>query len=57
MAERQRRGLHFLIELDGGINETIGAQCMAAGADELVAGSTVFDAEDIAAVCRKLTAI
>lgn len=53
-AERKRRGLRFLIELDGGINEVTGAQCMAAGADVLAAGSTVFGAEDIAAACRKL---
>lgn len=52
--ERKRRNLDYLIELDGGINEITGAQSMAAGADVLVAGSTVFGAEDIASACRRL---
>ena len=43
--EAERQGLHsLLIEVDGGVNETTGAQCVAAGADILVAGSSVFGA-------------
>ena len=32
----------FLIEVDGGVNEITGKQCIEAGADVLVAGSFVF---------------
>lgn len=35
-------GLNTRIEIDGGINETTGRQCVEAGADVLVAGSYVF---------------
>lgn len=40
--EIDRRGLHVLIEVDGGINETTGKACQNAGADVLVAGSYIF---------------
>jgi ribulose-phosphate 3-epimerase len=40
--EIDRRGLHVLIEVDGGINETTGQACQKAGADVLVAGSYIF---------------
>ncbi len=40
--EIDRRGLHTLIEVDGGINETTGKACKEAGADVLVAGSYIF---------------
>ena len=43
-AESQEETL--LIEVDGGINAETGAQCVQAGADILVAGSTVFGAEN-----------
>ena len=39
---RQEKGYDYLIEVDGGINEQTGAQCKAAGADVLVAGSYVY---------------
>lgn len=55
--ERTRRGLHFLIELDGGINLVTGKQCMEAGADVLVAGSTAFSVDDITAACKSLAAL
>ena len=48
-AERAARGLDFLIEVDGGVNASTAAQCRAAGADVLVAGSAVFGAADAAA--------
>lgn len=47
--ERTARGLDFLIEVDGGVNAVTAAQCRAAGADVLVAGSAVFGAPDPAA--------
>jgi len=37
---------HFVIEVDGGINEHTGQLCKEAGADILVAGSYVFNASD-----------
>ena len=41
-----RAGGRTLIEVDGGINASTGAECAAAGADVLVAGSAVFGASD-----------
>jgi ribulose-phosphate 3-epimerase len=37
-----QRGLPTLIEVDGGVNPKTAKQCVAAGADALVAGSAVF---------------
>ncbi len=37
---------HFLIEVDGGINDTNAKRCIEAGTDVLVAGSYIFNAED-----------
>jgi ribulose-phosphate 3-epimerase len=37
---------HYLIEVDGGINETTGQLCRLAGADVLVAGSYIFGHDD-----------
>lgn len=53
-AECQKRGLHTLLEVDGGINAETGPLCAAAGADWLVAGSSLFKAKDPDAVIRAL---
>lgn len=37
---------HYLIEVDGGINETTAQQCKDAGAEVLVAGSYVFNSDN-----------
>lgn len=37
---------HFIIEVDGGINDQTGAACVKAGADVLVAGSYIFKSKD-----------
>lgn len=37
-----KRGLEVLIEVDGGVNAQTARQCLAAGADVLVAGSATF---------------
>ncbi len=42
------------IEVDGGINLTTGADCMAHGADVLVAGSAIFKAENPTQYIKKL---
>ena len=47
-------GQKFLIEVDGGINTETGPLCIAAGADWLVAGSSLFHAMDPAAVVNVL---
>lgn len=43
-----------LIEIDGGVNEDNAADIIAAGADVLIAGNTVFSAEDPLAMIRNL---
>jgi ribulose-phosphate 3-epimerase len=43
-AERARRGLAFVIEVDGGIGPGTAAEARAAGADVFVAGHAVFRA-------------
>lgn len=53
-AERKRRGCTTLLEVDGGINAETGPLCVQAGADWLVAGNSLFRAEDPAAVVRLL---
>ena len=53
-AERERSGLSFEIEVDGGINASNAGDAVAAGADVLVAGSSVFGAADRAAAIAKL---
>ena len=53
-AERERRGCTTLLEVDGGINAETGPLCVQNGADWLVAGNSLFCAEDPAAVVRLL---
>jgi ribulose-phosphate 3-epimerase len=43
-AIREERGLSFLIEVDGGVNDTNAAKLIHSGADVLVAGNYVFAA-------------
>src|SRR5699024_10142855 len=40
------RGLHTLIEIDGGVNSENAVEILLAGADVLVAGSEIFKAEN-----------
>ena len=54
-----RRSLNVQIEVDGGVNLVTGPQCVAAGADVLVAGSFVYNdrgsvAENLAALRKAL---
>lgn len=48
------RGLKVLIEIDGGVTLENASSIMAAGADVLVAGSTVFKASDPLKMIREL---
>ena len=42
------------IEVDGGINNETGAQCVAAGANVLVAGTAIFSRKNIAEAIKEL---
>jgi len=48
-AERRAKGAGFHITVDGGINVETARQCREAGADVMVAGTSVFRAKDRAA--------
>ncbi len=47
-------GLPIRLEIDGGVKPDNAAAIKAAGADTLVAGSAIFNADDYAAVIKKL---
>ena len=51
---RERRGLSFRIEVDGGIDLTTVVEVVRAGADSLVAGNAAFAHGDIRENARKL---
>ncbi|MGV3532546.1 MAG: ribulose-phosphate 3-epimerase [Chthoniobacteraceae bacterium] len=51
-AARTARDLSYRIQVDGGINGATGAQTILAGADTLVAGTSVFRAPDMAAAIK-----
>ena len=51
---RQKQGHSYLIEVDGGVNDKTAADCLAAGADILVAGSYVFGHSDPAQAIQTL---
>jgi ribulose-phosphate 3-epimerase len=51
------RGASTLIEIDGGVTLDNAAEILAAGADVLVAGNTVFASSDPADTIKKLKAI
>ena len=53
-AVRARRGMAFHIQVDGGINAPQARQCIAAGANVLVAGTSVFGKPDFAEAIRAL---
>jgi len=50
------RGLHPVIEVDGGENATTAGQAAAAGATAIVAGSAIFGAKDYAAAIAAIRA-
>jgi len=53
---REERGLHFRLEVDGGIDLKTGPECRAAGVDTFVAGTSFFGSPDKAAVARTIAA-
>ena len=56
-AEREKRGLDFLLEVDGGVDATTAPLCVEAGADVLVAGSAIYGAKEPAEMVRRLAAL
>jgi len=52
--ERKKRGLNFLISVDGGIYDKTAPAAIAAGVDILVTGSAFFHAPDKAAYVEQL---
>ncbi len=50
----QKKGEEFLIQVDGGINEETGKQCVDAGANVLVSGSHLFKQPDLAKAIANL---
>ena len=53
-AELGKRGLDIDIQVDGGISERTAPEAKRAGANVLVAGSTIFGAEDKSAIIKAL---
>lgn len=56
-ARRETSCAHYLLEVDGGVDDTTAPLCVEAGADILVAGSAVFGASDPAAAVARLAAL
>lgn len=52
--ECDRRSLHPTLQVDGGVNPRTAPRCTAAGADNLVAGSSLFGAPDLSAAVRAM---
>jgi ribulose-phosphate 3-epimerase len=53
-ALRKERGLHFAIQIDGGVTLENLADVVRAGVDWVVAGTTVFHTDDSAATVRQM---
>lgn len=51
---REANGCHYIIEVDGGVNEDTARLCEQAGADVVVAGSAVFNASDRKEAIKKI---
>ncbi|MSU31764.1 MAG: ribulose-phosphate 3-epimerase [Pedosphaera sp.] len=53
---RRELGLKFRIEVDGGVNDVTGAECVRAGADTFVAGTFLFKKRNLGQAVRSLRA-
>jgi len=53
-ALKEEKSYHYDIEVDGGIVPETAKRCLEAGANVLVAGSYIYDADDPAAQIRAL---
>ena len=54
---RKELGAEYLIEIDGGINAATAESALQAGADVFVAGSSIFNADDIAAAAKEIKTV
>jgi ribulose-phosphate 3-epimerase len=53
---RRKEGLHYRLEIDGGINNVTAPLAVAAGADVLVAGHAIFGSGDVAGSLKAMRA-
>jgi len=53
-AWRRERGLHYRIEVDGGINTETAAECARAGADTFVSGTALFEQRNLRRAVDKM---
>jgi ribulose-phosphate 3-epimerase len=51
---RRERGLHYCIEVDGGINLQTAVECAQAGADTFVSGTALFGQRQMGRAVRKM---
>ncbi|WP_342525865.1 ribulose-phosphate 3-epimerase [Chryseomicrobium sp. FSL W7-1435] len=51
---KAEKGLHFEIEIDGGVNKTTVKECVEAGATVVVAGSAIYGASDKALALKEI---
>ena len=51
---RKELGANFLIEIDGGVNAAIAKKAFQSGADVFVAGSSIFNTDDITLATKKI---
>lgn len=56
-AEIERQNLNVLLEVDGGVNDVTGKQCVEAGADVLVVGSFLFKDDDVKTRVKEFKAL
>jgi ribulose-phosphate 3-epimerase len=52
-AWRREKGLHYRIEVDGGINFSTAVECARAGADTFVSGTLLFHHRDMRAAIKR----
>ncbi len=53
-AEREKRGLSFLIEVDGGVDKNTAPKLKSAGTDVFVSGSAIFSSDNATAAALEL---
>ena len=54
---RKELGAEYLIEIDGGVNAATAKSALQAGVDVFVAGSSIFNADDIAAAAKEIKTV
>ena len=54
---RRQYNLHYRIEVDGGINIKTAEECVSAGADTLVSGTTLFGSRNMGSAIRKMRSL